>query len=184
MLQRTFIRSVAMRAVSSAASLTVHIALGAAVVLGTANTGRSNAAPSPHINIVFPATVSTTQRSGSGLLGAEVLNIPDHVSVDVPPSALQIGMLSSTFPSESFSPPAGGSSTDQGDLWSTSLGQEGPQVLTGPVPAYPELLRQAGLEGRVLLEATVDATGHVRPDSILVIAATNPAFVAAAQQAL
>ncbi|OLC85930.1 MAG: hypothetical protein AUG85_00825 [Gemmatimonadetes bacterium 13_1_20CM_4_66_11] len=62
--------------------------------------------------------------------------------------------------------------------------QDGPQVLTGPLPRYPELLRQAGIQGRVLLEAIVDTTGQVLRDSILVVSATQSEFVAAARQAL
>jgi protein TonB len=64
------------------------------------------------------------------------------------------------------------------------LGEGGPEVLTGPLPVYPELLRQAGIQGRVVLEAIVDSGGRVVPGSIAVVSATNPAFVAPARQAL
>jgi protein TonB len=57
-------------------------------------------------------------------------------------------------------------------------------VLTGPVPAYPDLLRQAGIQGHVVLEAIVDSSGRVLSESILVISATNQGFVAPARQAL
>ena len=57
-------------------------------------------------------------------------------------------------------------------------------MLTAPLPVYPELLRQAGVQGRVVLEAVVDTTGRVLPQSILVVSGTNPAFVAPARQAL
>lgn len=59
-----------------------------------------------------------------------------------------------------------------------------PVLLVGPNPAYPELLRQAGLEGRVVLEAVVDTTGRVEPGSIVVVATTHPDFAAAAARAL
>ena len=58
------------------------------------------------------------------------------------------------------------------------------EVLTGPLPVYPELLRQAGVQGRVVLEAVVDTTGRVLAASILVVSSTNPGFVAPARQAL
>ena len=57
-------------------------------------------------------------------------------------------------------------------------------MLAGPVPAYPELLRQAGVQGRVVLEAVIDTAGHVEPGSLVVVAAAHPGFVAAAQQAV
>lgn len=85
-------------------------------------------------------------------------------------------------PSFSASPgraPANGES----GLWS-ALSEQAAELLSGPLPAYPELLRQAGVQGRVVLEAVVDTTGRVVPSSIQVVAATNPGFVAPARQAL
>ncbi len=54
----------------------------------------------------------------------------------------------------------------------------------GPLPVYPELLRQAGVQGGVVLEAVVDTTGRVLATSIAVVSATHPGFVAPARQAL
>jgi TonB family protein len=64
--------------------------------------------------------------------------------------------------------------------WETAA----PEVLSGPLPVYPELFRQAGIEGRVILEARVDSTGRVQRASISVISATHPGFVEPARQAL
>jgi protein TonB len=58
------------------------------------------------------------------------------------------------------------------------------EILTSPLPLYPELLRQAGVQGKVVLEAVVDTTGRVLPLSISVVSATNTSFVAPARQAL
>jgi len=62
--------------------------------------------------------------------------------------------------------------------------EERAEVLSGPLPVYPELLRQAGVQGRVVLEAIVDTTGRVLAPSIFVVSTTNPGFVAAARRAL
>jgi protein TonB len=64
------------------------------------------------------------------------------------------------------------------------LTDEHAEVLTGPLPIYPELLRQAGVQGRVVLEAVVDSTGRVLAQSISLVSATNTGFVAPARQAL
>jgi protein TonB len=52
------------------------------------------------------------------------------------------------------------------------------------LPVYPELLRQAGIQGRVVLEAVVDTSGRIVPASIVVVSATHPVFVAPSRQAL
>jgi protein TonB len=57
-------------------------------------------------------------------------------------------------------------------------------MLAGPLPDYPEALRQAGVEGRVVLEAVVDTAGHVEPGSLVAIAATHPGFVPPARRAV
>ena len=172
-----------MRAVSSVASLTIHAAIGAAVLLGSATTGRSTPMRHPAISIVFPTPVSTT------MSGVQVPSGPPTISTDlgtihVPDVRFETGAPApAPFPgfSAAASPvpgsgPAGG--------WVMIGSQDGPQVLTGPLPRYPELLRQAGIQGRVLLEAIVDTTGQVLRDSILVVSATQSEFVAAARQAL
>jgi TonB family protein len=64
------------------------------------------------------------------------------------------------------------------------VSEEHAEVLTGPLPVYPDLLRQAGVQGRVVLEAVVDTTGRVLSQSISVVSATHPAFVTPARQAL
>ena len=57
-------------------------------------------------------------------------------------------------------------------------------MLTAPLPIYPELLRQAGIAGKVVLEAVVDTTGRVLPQSITLVSATHLGFVEPARQAL
>jgi protein TonB len=64
------------------------------------------------------------------------------------------------------------------------LDDERPEILAGPLPVYPDLLRQAGIQGQVLLEALIDSTGRVLVASISVVSATNPGFVDPARQAL
>jgi len=57
---------------------------------------------------------------------------------------------------------------------------EPPERLAGPLPRYPEVLRQAGIEGTVVLQFVVDTTGLVDESTIEVLQATNQAFVAPA----
>ena len=172
-----------MRAVSSAASLTVHVALGAAVVLGTADTARSRPVRPSAVAVLFPQTARASRESSLRSIGVPIPSVPDLPSINVPVTALPSGASMTPFVSV-WSPSVTTAGAGLGDSWAAAVGQQGPEVLTGPIPTYPELLRQAGIQGRVLLEAVVDTTGRVSADSTLVVFTTNPAFVAPARQAL
>lgn len=56
-----------------------------------------------------------------------------------------------------------------------------PEVLESAALEYPPLLRQAGLQGRAVLEFVVDQRGYVEAGTIRVVYASHPAFAAAAR---
>jgi protein TonB len=58
---------------------------------------------------------------------------------------------------------------------------EPPLLLAGPPLQYPNLLRYAGIEGRVLVRAIIDSSGHAEPASVQVIASPHPGFNQAAR---
>jgi len=181
--EETFIGSDAMRPASSVASVTVHVALGAAVLLGQAKSSRSSPTPTRQVSIIFPQTVSTGRESGIGVPAPRIPSIPDVPIISLPETVLQSATPSHPiFPVYAPSNATSGSGQPAGGI--APLGEAGPEVLTGPLPVYPELLRRAGVQGQVVLEALVDTTGRVQATSISVVAATNPGFVAPARQAL
>ena len=59
---------------------------------------------------------------------------------------------------------------------SVDVVQEKPELLSHPPPAYPPLLQQAGIEGRVMVQAIIDTTGRVEPNSVRVAESANPGF--------
>lgn len=61
---------------------------------------------------------------------------------------------------------------------------ERPERLSGPVPRYPEMLRQAGVEGIVLLEFVIDTAGRVPEESVKILQSTNRAFEAPARNVI
>ncbi len=57
-------------------------------------------------------------------------------------------------------------------------------VVAAPRPAYPEMLRTAGVEGRVVVRFVVDTSGRVEPASLVVLEATHALFERAVRDAL
>ncbi len=54
--------------------------------------------------------------------------------------------------------------------------QERPEILSGPRLQYPDLLRQTGVQGRVVVQFIVDTLGRAEPASVKVIESTHRAF--------
>ena len=172
-----------MRAFSSVVSITGHVALGAAVLLGTAKAARTDPARPHEVPIIFQLPTHTDQEPGLWVPGPVSIAAPDVRLIPVLSMLPQTGAAIHS-PLPAFSATGSSVSTSQPTGGSTVLSEEHAEVLTGPLPVYPELLRQAGVQGKVVLEAVVDTTGRVLPPSISVVSATNPGFVAPARQAL
>jgi protein TonB len=174
-----------MRGISSVASVTLHGVLAAAVLFGTVRTGRSNPPPIRTVTVVFQPNRTATPDDGIrvSVPTAPIFDGIDMGSIPAPSTTLPgLPPAGPVFPA--YAPSGPTSAGTSGDPWTRSIGEEGPEVLTGPTPAYPDLLRQAGIQGQVVLEAVVDSTGRVLGESIVVVSASNPAFVAPARQAL
>jgi protein TonB len=70
---------------------------------------------------------------------------------------------------------ANGASPTDNQVFTTASVEEAPALLSGP-PAYPEPLRLAGIEGRVLVQAIVDTVGRVEPSSVRILESPSPGF--------
>jgi TonB family protein len=173
-----------MKAFSSAVSITAHVALVAAVLVGTTGSGRSDPAR-PVADTVFIQPASPVESDGGGLSlpGPITVVPPDFGTISVTMTLPQTGAPMPTF-SPIYSGAVASPGTGQPSVLGDLLAEENAEILTGPLPVYPDLLRQAGIEGKVVLEAVVDTTGRVLAQSIAVVTATNPAFIAPARQAL
>jgi len=57
-------------------------------------------------------------------------------------------------------------------------------VITPARPRYPESLRSAGIDGRVLVQFTVDTTGRVDMNSVKILSSTHDLFTRAVRDAL
>lgn len=65
-------------------------------------------------------------------------------------------------------------SSDQ--VFLESVVEERPEILSGPAIQYPALLREAGVTGRVVVQAIIDSTGRAEPASLRVLQSPNPGF--------
>lgn len=70
------------------------------------------------------------------------------------------------------------------DALSESMVDERPVFLSGPPLQYPPLLRNAGIQGRVIVQAIIDTTGRAEPASVQVIDSPHPGFNQAARKAV
>lgn len=61
---------------------------------------------------------------------------------------------------------------------------EPPERISGPPLRYPELLRQANIQGRVVFEFVVAADGTVEKESVVVIMTSNGGFVVPAREVI
>lgn len=62
--------------------------------------------------------------------------------------------------------------------------QDPPVLLTAPVPEYPRRLREAGIQGLVIVETVVDTLGRVEPRSLRVVRADQADFEASAMASI
>ncbi len=58
------------------------------------------------------------------------------------------------------------------------------EVIGGPRPAYPDVLRSVGVEGVVQLQFVVGSDGRVEPRTIRVVSSSHPAFEANAVEGI
>jgi len=68
------------------------------------------------------------------------------------------------------------------DPWNPALVDEAPALLAARMPPYPDMLRAAGITGRVVLEAVIDTLGRAEPGSAVVVQSANPGFDGPARQ--
>ena len=73
---------------------------------------------------------------------------------------------------------------DPGQAFIEAVVDEKPERVSNPPLDYPDLLRQAGIEGNVIVEVIIDTTGHAEPTSLRIIQSTNKAFELSAKDAV
>ncbi len=157
-----------------AASMLVHTVVIALAVYATLNAGQADTKVRVDTALVFmdqPKQEKPPEQPVQldvPLKGFQTVVAPEVIPTNIPPVNLQ----------EHFDPKDYSGSGVEGGLASglvptgnevfmEAIVEEKPAVLSGPPPSYPELLKQAGIQGRVLVQAIVDTLGRaeaVRPE--------------------
>ena len=111
------------------------------------------------------------------LKGFQTVIAPTEIPTDIPPVD-----LTETFDPRDYSGQGveGGVATGveptANQVYLESVVEEKPEPLSGPPLQYPEMLRQAQVQGRVMVEAIIDTTGRAEPTSIKIIQSPHPGF--------
>jgi protein TonB len=172
-------------------SFAVHALLVFAAIVVTRNSGLPAPDPSPReIYLPLPDDPDHPREPTVELPGRFTIpDAPTFVPPDIPPvDSTQVwdsSVISRTRvfdPNsvlESQAPPV-----DPGVAINESLVDERPEQISMFSPAYPDLLRQAGIEGTVIVEVIIDTTGHAEPASLRIVRSTQRAFESSAREAV
>ncbi len=130
-----------------------------------------------------PATVNPPPR------GFQTLSIPTTIPVDIPPPTANTSFNAADFSgvgveggiARGVEGGTGPVITDQPYL--EAVVEERPETVAGSCiqPSYPAILQQAGVEGRVLVEAVIDTMGRAERGSIRFVSSSHQLFEAPAR---
>jgi len=111
-------------------------------------------------------------------------HIPDvDISTELPATAVGTRVIDD-WDGSSGERASGGERNPTGVLSADVVDVQVEPYPDAPTPRYPQALREAGIEGQVVLEFVVDTAGRVDRGSIRVIASPADAFVVSIRDAL
>ena len=122
--------------------------------------------------------------------GFQTLAIPTNIPVVIPPPSQNTQFNAADFSGVGVEGGLARGVATTGPVIRTdqpyleSVVEERPERVAGPPPRYPDLLRQAGIDGRVLVEFVVDTSGHVERGSIKSLSSTNQLFEQPTREAI
>lgn len=157
----------------------VHAAI-LAFGLHSARRPREISAP---VVIPLPALTAPHSRTPVSSGGFSV-PVPGPITGPLPPLPVLTPTLPPLGVTESIVPlPTGPGEPRAGDslgVYFRGVVDQPPELLSAPLPRYPELLRQARVEGVVIVEGVVDTLGRMERGTLRVIASPHPALAGSA----
>lgn len=188
---------------NSAASIVLHAILITAAVYATLNAGTTD---NEHVRAVA-VTVQTKQEEqkkeeppppervatvNPPPKGFQTLSIPTNIPVDIPPPQQNQHFDAADFSgvgveggvARGVEGGTGPVVTDQ--PYMEAVVEERPEAIAGTCisPRYPEILRQAGIEGHVTIEFIIDTTGRAERAGMRTVRTDHPLFEAPAREAV
>lgn len=192
------------RAGGMALSIATHLAIIGAVTATSVHATRPARDPIVPVHLEPPArpapprepehlSRAAAHAASRGTQGIVVERI--HISADIPTTLPIADVLSRPMPDYETTTPGTptGSATGprsilDGERTSDDTDWRGSELLmrivTSATPRYPESLRQAGLDGRVLVRFVVDTVGRVDMNSVQVLESTHDLFTRAVRDVL
>jgi TonB family protein len=111
------------------------------------------------------------------LKGFQTVVAPTDIPTNIPPINLQEHFDPKDYTGTGVEGGTGAGIVPSSDqVFMESVVEERPEVLSGPQLQYPDLLRQAAIQGRVMVTAIIDTSGRAEPNSVKVIQSPNPGF--------
>lgn len=169
-------------------SLVVHTAVIAAAVYATLTAGETDATVQVDTTMVFlneqqqkPPEQQPVQLDVQ-LKGFQTVVAPTEIPTDIPPINLQEHFDPRDYTGTGVEGGIGAGMVPGSDMvFLEAVVEEKPERLAGPPPLYPPLLQQAGMQGRVVVEAIIDTMGRAEPSSLKIVQSPNPGFDQAAK---
>jgi protein TonB len=119
--------------------------------------------------------------------GFQTLAIPLSIPVDIPPpseGSFNAADFSGTGVEGGVFRGVEGGPVISDQPYLEAVVEERPERVGGIPPRYPEILRQAGIEGRVLVEVVIDTLGRAERGSLRILSSTHQLFEAPAREAV
>ena len=120
--------------------------------------------------------------------GFQTVMPPDVIPTEIPPVDLNQRFDAKDFTGKGVEGGiAAGITGGTGPVDNAQVFMEGqvddiPTIVTSGPMRYPEVLKAAGIAGKVVVQFVVDTTGHVDPNSFKLISAPHPAFANSAKE--
>ena len=160
-------------------SLVAHTTIIGGVVIATLNAGQSDhkvrAEPSVYV-VLQQEKPSAQEQLDDPLQHRPTFVVPPVVSIGIPSIDVTEKIDVQRYLGSGVEDSTANAMVLSNDVFIESIVEDKPRLLSAPPPPYPELLRQAGIEGRVLIEAVIDTAGRAEPGSVEIKASADAGF--------